>query len=121
MDYVQFVHGLLLFLLALALFRIRRAPDLRLPWPWLAWFGLLHGASEWLEMLAFSRGYSAGLKTLQLSLLALSFALLLEFARRLRRLQGTWGAAAWLLLVPAGMAAFGTAATGMAFEVSTRY
>jgi PAS domain S-box-containing protein len=121
MDYVQFVHGLLLLLLALALYRIRKAPQCQLPWPWLAWFGLLHGATEWLDLFAFGQGVPASVRLPWLVLSTASWGLLLEFARRVRRRQGDWSPGAWLHLAPAGLIALATLAGGLPFDTSACY
>src|SRR3990170_4847200 len=85
---ILFVYGLVFFTLGLvvALFS-RRSSRLELArsLKWLAAFGLLHGLNEWSELfiLAYDNQFGLSISTLlediQLVLLAVSFACLLQF------------------------------------------
>lgn len=53
-----------------------------MPWRWLMWFGLLHGAKEWLDLLALALGDDPRFTAIRLVLMGASFFCLLEFGRR---------------------------------------
>lgn len=82
MDYVFFIYGLAFILLASTANAMTRVNDVRLPWRWLALFGLGHGLYEWLEMLALDMGDLPLFALARVLLMAFSFLLLMEFARR---------------------------------------
>ena len=89
LDYIFFFYGLAFILLAAVCVEMRGDLGRRLPWIWLAGFGLTHGIYEWLEMLAQSEGDSPAFSAVRLALMIVSFILLLEFGREgLRRLKG---------------------------------
>ena len=81
LDYIYFFYGLAFILLATVCIEMRGDPGRRLPWIWLAGFGLTHGISEWLDMIAQSAGDSPIFAAFRLVLLTVSFILLLEFGR----------------------------------------
>ena len=81
LDYIFFIYGLSFLLMGcMAWSAWENKPPL--PWRWLAGFGLLHGANEWLDLLALSFPPSPGFNILRLAVMAGSFALLLEFGLR---------------------------------------
>ncbi|MGD0006739.1 MAG: hypothetical protein ABSE06_21195 [Anaerolineaceae bacterium] len=89
LDYILFFYGLAFILLAAVCVEMRGDPGRRLPWIWLAGFGLVHGISQWLEMLVQSEGESPVFSAVRLALMTISFILLFEFGREgLRRLTG---------------------------------
>ena len=51
MDYAYFVYGLAFFLLAAAAQSLVASDERRLPWVWLAYFGIANGIYEWMLML----------------------------------------------------------------------
>ena len=69
-----------------------------LPWVWLVLFGLVHGLSEWLDMLALSLGDGAVFSAVRVGVMTVSFMFLLEFARG--RLAGRDGPGAGALDSP---------------------
>ena len=120
LDFIFFVYGLSFLLLAAVLWQLpqRACEDIVcLPWGWLALFGLLHGANEWLDMLALSLGDTPLFRLLRLGLMVLSFLPLLEFGRRGWRQLGGWAPGAWwiypLLLGLAGLGVLADGAAGL--------
>ena len=107
MDCIFFVHGFAFLLLAALLVRRRELDATRLPWSWLAWFVLLHGVNEWLDLLAVSLGDSPEFRALRLVVMAASFVPLLEFGRRGLKAQGVRMPGAWVQLVLPALAALG--------------
>ena len=106
MDYVFFVYGFVFLLLAAMVWGKGRTLHERLPWRWLAWFGLLHGANGWLEMLAIDLGDSRVFEGVRLAVMAVSFLPLVEFGRCGLRALGVLLPGRWLvlpLLVAAGL------------------
>ena len=108
MDYIYFVFGLALVMLASVAFTMSRAGSSPLPWGWLASAALLHGIAEWTYLLAQTIGQSKPQRLVATLALLASFVLLLEFARRsdgvLRgSTRGWWitGGLVALALVPA--------------------
>ncbi len=82
MDYIFFFYGLSFIFLSVVCFVLDRDKLQRLPWKWLGYFGLLHGASEWLDLLAFTFSDSPVFSAVRLLVMAASFCALLEFGRR---------------------------------------
>ena len=82
LDYVFLVYGFAFVLLASILLGRGRRSDDRLPWTLLAWFGLLHGANEWLDMLALNFGDPPFFQIFRIAIIAFSFVSLCEFGRR---------------------------------------
>jgi hypothetical protein len=82
------------------------------PWWLLGLFAFSYGALEWLELAAWSAGDAPGFQLARALFRAVSFAFLLEFARRTsrtlaRRTVGPWIHAALGLLVVAACLAWG--------------
>ncbi len=82
LDYIFFFYGLSFLFLAAVCFVLAQNKGQRLPWKWLGYFGLVHGLSEWLDLLAFTFSDNPVLVSLRLLTMAVSFCLLLEFGRR---------------------------------------
>ena len=86
LDYILFFYGLALILLAAVCVEMRGDPGRRLPWIWLAGFGLTQGINQWLDMLAQaslaqSEGTNPVFSAVRLALMTVSFILLFEFGR----------------------------------------
>ncbi|MCL2329967.1 MAG: PAS domain S-box protein [Phycisphaerae bacterium] len=58
LDYISFIEGLALLLLGFSCLRARQV-DPKLPWGWLAGFGILSGLSRWLQFVNLSIGSQA--------------------------------------------------------------
>jgi PAS domain S-box-containing protein len=80
-DYILFVYGLAFLILAAVCYVMRLPATQRLPWRWLALFGVIHGAHEWLDMAIACVGDSYTFALARLILLAVSFVCLIEFGR----------------------------------------
>ncbi len=107
LDYIFFVYGLSFLLLGTVLWGMSRKDRTVLPWRWFAWFGFLHGANEWLDMLALSLGDSPTFKGVRLAVMAVSFLPLVEFGRRGLRIERGWAPGGWILLPIAALAVSG--------------
>ncbi|MCL6479435.1 MAG: response regulator [Peptococcaceae bacterium] len=82
-DYILFIHGLALFVLGVICAGIKRIASRQLlPWIWLVLFGVSHGVTQWLNLLAYSLGDSPLFYTVRTCILAGSFFCLAEFGRR---------------------------------------
>ena len=107
---VLFTYGQVFFILGLAIaLQTRRYSRLNLAHslPWLAGFGFVHGLNEWGDLFIPIQSQFLGspviavLGTIQHIMLAVSFALLLQFGvELLRPFPDKWR---WLRLVPAGL------------------
>ena len=83
LDYIFFWYGLAFFLLALVCLKTaRRSGGSRIPWLWLGLFGLTHGFSIWLDMLAMSLPDPAEFQIARTVVMAVSCLALFNFGRR---------------------------------------
>ena len=82
LDYALFVEGFCFVVLAIMAWRLPHKGADDLPWRCLAWFGLIHGVYEWLNMLTVTLGESKGFAVLKFAFMAVSFLPLAEFGRR---------------------------------------
>jgi PAS domain S-box-containing protein len=82
LDYIFFCYGLAFLLLAVISLALNRIDRGRLPWMWLSLYGLIHGINEWLDMIALSFGNHPIFLVIRLTVLASSFACLIEFSRQ---------------------------------------
>lgn len=89
LDFTYFFYGLAFILLGAVATGLACQPGLRAIWIWLGLFGFVHGACEWLDLLAFIGGDHPLFALGRLILTACSFLLLLEFARRRSDALGT--------------------------------
>jgi diguanylate cyclase (GGDEF)-like protein/hemerythrin-like metal-binding protein len=106
LDYVYFVYGLALVLLGAICLSMSREGPFAAPWGLLAAFGFTHGLVDWLQIVALATGPSQAMDLAQWVLLAASFVVLLEFARRTQRAIRGSAPGPWIYLVlAAGVAA----------------
>ncbi|MBI5382993.1 MAG: response regulator [Opitutae bacterium] len=93
LDYVLFLHGVVLLLLITPAWTLSRL-DQALRWRWLGAFGLAQAASVWLEMLAHGDQQTVFFPVILVALQIGSFLALAEFARTARppdqRRIGNW-------------------------------
>ena len=87
-----FAGGLAFLLLASSVTPVQGRRAGGLPWAWLAWFGLLQGAAQWLDMLALTAGDGRVFTSLRLFLMAVSFCCLLDSVGEDSRPPGRAGA-----------------------------
>jgi len=108
MDYIFFVYGLAFIGLSVVTYILSKE-DKRLPWGWLALFGLTHGLNEWLDLLAISWGDGTMFAVCRWAIMTGSFLFLVEFGRlSLIRRRGH-GPGPWLL----GLLSLAAAAGGL--------
>jgi PAS domain S-box-containing protein len=121
LDYIFFTYGFAFLLLSAILWgRVQSARE-RLPWSWLAWFGLLHGMNEWLDMLAICLGDSTAFKVVRLAFLATSFVPLVEFGRCGLKAQGIDVPGRWALVPLLVMTGLGSLAGVNGLNAAFRY
>jgi signal transduction histidine kinase/AmiR/NasT family two-component response regulator len=82
MDYVFFVYGLSFVLLGGICSHLFWNNKTAVAWQWLGAFGILHGATQWLDLTAMNLGDDAWCQWLRFIILTLSFICLCEFGRR---------------------------------------
>ena len=121
LDFIFFAYGFSFVTLAAMVLGLGRRPQVRLPWIWLAGFGLLHGGNEWLDMLAISLGDSPEFKGVRLAVMAASFVPLVEFGRRGLKAQGAKVPGAWGLIPLLVLAGMGGLAGMSGFNAAARY
>ncbi|MBF0330948.1 MAG: response regulator [Candidatus Omnitrophica bacterium] len=107
MDFVFFVYGLGFIFLAAMAFFVWRMKSRQGFWKWIALFGVLHGMTEWMDMVAISFPSSLLFKDIRVIFLTLSFVCFVELvrvemAKRYPRAAGLWVYAPLLLLVVGG-------------------
>jgi len=121
MDYIFFFYGLAFIVLAVVSFILAKEPNQRLPWIWLALFGLSHGLGKWLEMVALIRNGNVWFTGFCWAFLAASFLFLVEFARLGLIRQRGKGPGRWLLGVLALTAGLGAFHGLNGLNASSRY
>ncbi len=95
LDYIFFVYGLAFVVLGVVCFTRQRSAQDVLPWQLMGLFGFTHGLNEWLDLLALTTGDTPLFSVLRLTVMAASFAFLVEFGRIAsiklgRRAVGRW-------------------------------
>jgi hypothetical protein len=121
-GFILFLGGLSLLWMAGMAETLRRRPERRLPWSWLALFGLGHGLSRWLDLLATQLPDPWAFQAFRAALVAGSWAALIEFGRQgVRRRRGrTLGRWLYLPLVP--LAAAGGLSGGLSgLQTASQY
>lgn len=121
LDYIFFLCGLSFFLLAAVCVFLRKEKPAALSWRWLALFALAQGISGWLNLAAISFGDSRLFIFVRLALMALTFCLLIEFARRSKRDIGGRNLGAWIYIPIAVLALAGWAYDFNWLNVFVRY
>lgn len=107
LDFIFFFYGLAFILLGSVCLAIASGSRQGPPWLVLGSFAFLHGAGEWLDLLALIVGDTPAFAVTRTALMTVSFMVLLEFARldvvRLGlKIPGRWIYAPLLLLVVLG-------------------
>ena len=121
MDYIYFVSGLCFILLAIICLTHRNPENQQLPWKWLGLFGLVHGISQWFDLLAISVSDSTIFAGFRICLTAVSFLFLVEFGRTaLLRLCGK-GPGRWIYIPLIALSALGGFAGWAGLGASSRY
>jgi PAS domain S-box-containing protein len=121
LDYVYFFYGTAFVLLGAVCWLLHRRQGQRLPWAWLAAFGLIHGLNEWLDLVALLAGQSETFSVIRLAVAWSSFLALVQFARkgliRQMRIPAPW----WIVPALAGLAFLGLFAGRAGLGASGRY
>ena len=110
LDYIYFFFGLVLFLLGSVCISMSRSAPVRTPWWLLGIFAFVHGAGEWLQLLALTGGDSEFFGLARTVVIGASFVVLLEFARRTSGVLGRTRPGSWVYL-PTVATVFGIALT----------
>jgi PAS domain S-box-containing protein len=119
-DYFLFVNGLALILLAAVLWPMGRRPGKQVPWVWLAWFGLLSGTHEWLNLWGMELG-TAVLSPVRLALMGGSLLCLMEFGRAGAFAMGGKTPGRWIYLLAFALVALGGLAGTVGLEAVPYY
>ena len=95
MDYIFFVYGFSFLLLAVTLYFLCRSQSAYPFLKWIALFAFMHGATEWMDMIALNFWNNAPFRVVRLVFLTLSFLCLVELAReevqkKFGRICGPW-------------------------------
>jgi len=119
LDFIFFFYGLAFILLGATCWTIARVKGRRSAWAALGAFGFVHGVGEWLDLAAMIIGDTPAFAAMRTGLLAVSFLLLLEFARLNApiigvRLPGRWIYVPLLTLVALVGVFHGAATAGIA-------
>ncbi|ACK49459.1 diguanylate cyclase [Methylocella silvestris BL2] len=121
MDFIFFFYGLAFILLGATCFAIAKG-DRKQPWTVLGLFGVVHGASEWLDLTALIVGDAFPFALARTVLMTVSFLLLMEFARLEAIHFGLRPPGRWLYVVLVLLAAYGGFAGGLNVAgVTARY
>jgi len=110
LDYIYFFFGLVLFLLGSICVSMSRSAPVPTPWWLLGVFAFVHGAGEWLQLLALTGGDSEFFGLARTVVIGASFVVLLEFARRTSGVLGGTRPGSWVYL-PTVATVFGIALT----------
>jgi diguanylate cyclase (GGDEF)-like protein len=110
LDYIYFFFGLVLFLLGAVCVSMSRSAPVRTPWWLLGTFAFVHGAGEWLQLLALTGGDSGVFSLARTIVIGASFVVLFEFARRTSGVLGGTTPGSWVYL-PIVAAVLGIALT----------
>jgi diguanylate cyclase (GGDEF)-like protein/PAS domain S-box-containing protein len=121
MDYIFFFYGLAFIGLGVVAHVLSKDINQRLPWGWLALFGLSHGLNEWLDLMALTWGDGAVFGALRWTIMAASFLCLVEFGRLSLIQRRGRGPGRWLLVVLALGAGLGGISGWNGLNATTRY
>ena len=121
LDYIFFFYGAAFLLLIPICLFLRRRSYRKLPWIWLLWFGALHGANEWLDLLALSLEPGPAIDYARLGVLSMSFVCLAEFGRAGSRSICGRGPNRWILAVAVALAGVGGLAGLAGLFAASRY
>ena len=121
LDYVFFVYGLAFVLIAAICAVIPKDSARGVPWIWLGWFGLAHGFSEWLEILAIDLKDTPAFSAVRFAAMALSFVFLCEFGRRTLGNLKRKGPGRWIYVLLLALAASGALGGTAGLQATTRY
>ena len=121
MDYIFFFYGLAFIGLGVVAYILSQEENQRLPWGWLALFGLTHGLNEWLDLVALVWGDGVWFGAWRWAVLTASFLCLVEFGRLSLIQRRGRGPGRWLLVVLALAAGLGGFEGWSGLNATTRY
>ncbi len=121
MDYVYFVYGLSLLTLGAVCSYLAWNNKHAMAWRWLGIFGVLRGASQWLDMTAMSFTNDLWCQWLQCALMIVSNVSLCEFGRRSMRNLSTGIDWRWFYALLATGTALGGIGGLAVVNVASRY
>jgi PAS domain S-box-containing protein len=107
LDYLLFVYGLGLVLVAIALLGLHATVSSPLPWKWLGLSALSLGLSIWTDMFTVAVGHRGVMDVLHSALFVAGCAFLFEFARTCWIAAGGARVSRWVIVVPLALAALG--------------
>jgi hypothetical protein len=82
LDFIFFFYGLAFILLGAVSFAIARGGQEKTDWTMLGLFGFVHGASEWLDLVALIITDGPGFAAVRTAVMTASYVFLAEFARQ---------------------------------------
>jgi diguanylate cyclase (GGDEF)-like protein/PAS domain S-box-containing protein len=121
LDYVFFFYGLAFVGLGVVSYILSKEVSQRLPWKWLALFGLTHGLNEWLDLVALAWQDGIWFAACRWAIMTASFLFLLDFGRLSLSRQRDQMPGRWVLGVLALSAAMGAVHGLNGLNVTTRY
>ena len=121
MDYIFFFYGLAFIGLGVVAYILSKEANQRLPWGWLALFGLTHGFNEWLDLVALVWGDGVWFGALRWAVMTASFLCLVEFGRLSLTQRRGRGPGRWLLVVLALAAGLGALDGWSGLNATSRY
>jgi diguanylate cyclase (GGDEF)-like protein/PAS domain S-box-containing protein len=121
MDYIFFFYGLAFIGLGVVAYILSKEVNQRLPWGWLALFGLSHGANEWLDLVALVGGDGMEFGALRWGIMIASFLCLVEFGRLTLIQRRGRGPGRWLLVILTLAAGLGALDGLSGLNATTRY
>ncbi len=121
LDYVLFVYGLAFVLLAAICAVIPKESARGTPWIWLGLFGLAHGLSEWLEILAINLNDNSVFSAVRVAAMLLSFVFLCEFARKTLSGLRCRAPGRWIHVLLLALAASGALGGTVSLQATIRY
>ena len=107
LDYLLFVYGLGLVLVAVTLLGLHSTVSSPLPWKWLGLSALGLGLSIWTDMFAVAVGHRGVMDVLHSAFFVAGCAFLFEFARTCWVAAGGARVSRWVIVVPLALAALG--------------
>ncbi len=121
MDYIFFFYGLAFIGLGVVSYILSKEVNQRLPWGWLALFGLTHGFNEWLDLLALSWGDGVWFAACRWAVMTVSFLCLVEFGRLGLIRQRGRGPGRWVLGILVLGAGLGVLWSWSGLNATSRY
>jgi len=120
-DYIFFFSGLACTGLGVVSYILSREDHQRLPWVWLAYFGISQGLSEWLSLVALAWPDGVWFAALRWGVMTGSFLLLAEFGRVSLIRQRGRGPGSWVVAVLTLVAGLGALVGWDGLNAATRY